>query len=239
MADEIDYKIHGDSIQFVEITLDQNETVIAEAGAMFYCDPGIAYEAKMGDGSTQGFGAKLFQAASRAISGESVFLTHFTNTDNTRRNVAFSAPTPGQIIPINLAEHNGSIICQRDAFLAAAHGTKISVTLNRRLGAGFFGGEGFILQKLESDGMALIHAGGTIIHRRLVGETLRVDTGCVVAFDESVDFSIEASGGLKTMLFSGEGIFVATLSGTGDVWLQSMPFSRLAERIQAHLPHSE
>ena len=239
MADEIDYKVHGDSIQFVEITLDPGETVVAEAGAMFYCDTGISYEAKMGDGSEQGFGAKLLQVASRAITGESVFLTHFTNVDTTRRNVAFAAPIPGQIIPVNLAEHGGTIICQRDSFLAAARGTKISVKITRRLGAGFFGGEGFILQKLEGDGMALIHAGGTIIHRKLGGETIRVDTGSIVAFDESVEFSIEASGGLKTMLFSGEGIFVATLSGYGDVWLQSMPFSRLAERIHANLPRPE
>ena len=236
MADELDYKIYGDSSQFVEVTLDPGETVIAEAGAMFYFDDGIAFETKMGDGSKQGFGSKLLSAASRAISGESVFLTHFTNNASARCNAAFAAPLPGQLIHLDLSEHNETIICQRDAFLAAAKGTQISLYLTKRLSAGFFGGEGFILQKLQGDGLVLIHAGGTIVKRELTGNTLRVDTGSVVAFEESIDFSVEISGGLKTMLFGGEGVFVATLSGYGDVWLQSMPFSRLAERIHAAMP---
>jgi len=235
---EVDYKIVGHDIQMVEIELDPKETVIAEAGAMLYMREGIQFETKMGDGSNpnQGFFGKLVSMGSRAITGESLFMTHFTNQGFGKSQVAFSAPYPGTIIPVNLGETGGSLIVQKSGFLCAALGTKISMHFNKKLGAGFFGGEGFILQKLKGDGLAFIHAGGTLIEMNLRNETLRVDTGCVVAFEESIDFSIETSGGLKSMLFGGEGIFLSTLRGTGKVWLQSMPFSKL---VQAISPNGE
>ena len=230
---EVDYKIIGHDIQLVEIELDPNETVIAEAGAMLYMRDGIQFETKMGDGSNpdQGFMSKLMSAGSRLITGESLFLTHFTHHGTGKSHVAFSAPYPGTIVPINLPEIGGRLIVQKDGFLCAAMGTKISMHFNKKLGAGFFGGEGFILQKLEGDGMAFIHAGGTLIERDLNNETLRVDTGCVVAFEESIDFSIERAGGLKSMIFGGEGIFLSTLRGTGKVWLQSMPIKKMIQAL--------
>ena len=230
---EIDYKIIGHDIQLVEIELDPQETVVAEAGAMVYMEQGIEFETKMGDGSepNQGFMGKLLSAGSRLITGESLFMTHFTNRGVQKSRVAFSAPYPGTVIPLDLSQTRGSLIVQKDGFLCAAMGTKIAMHFNRKLGAGFFGGEGFILQKLTGDGRAFIHAGGTVIEKQLNNEKLRVDTGCVVAFEETIDFSIEKAGSLKSMVFGGEGLFLATLSGTGKIWLQSMPFSKLVQAI--------
>ena len=230
---EIDYKIIGDDIQLVEVELDPKETVIAEAGAMLYMEEGISFETKLGDGSTpdQGLMGKLFSAGSRLITGESIFLTHFTNHGLNKRKVSFSAPYPGKIIPVDLKEFGGRIIVQKDGFLCAALGTKISVHLNRKLGAGLVGGEGFILQKLEGDGKAFVHAGGTIIEKTLNNETLRIDTGCIVAYEPQINFDIETSGSLKSMVFGGEGLFLATLQGTGKVWLQSMPIRKLIQRL--------
>jgi|TARA_R110000737_G_scaffold8779_1_gene24433 uncharacterized protein (TIGR00266 family) len=237
-SDEIDYQIIGQSMQLVEVTLDQGETVVAEAGAMNYMEDGIAFETKMGDGSdaNQGLMGKLFSAGKRMLTGESLFMTHFSNQHPQRRKVAFAAPYPGSIISIDLAEIGGAVTCQKDAFLCAALGTKIDITLNKRLGSGFFGGEGFILERLEGDGLAFLHAGGTIIEKELNGDILRVDTGCLVGFSDGIDYDIELTKGLKSMLFGGEGLFIATLSGHGKVWLQSLPFSRLADRIIAHAP---
>lgn len=230
---EIDYRIIGDDIQLVEIELDPNETVIAEAGAMLYMEEGISFETKLGDGSVpnQDFLGKLFSAGSRLITGESIFMTHFTNQGLGKRKVSFAAPYPGKIIPIDLLKSGGQIIVQKDGFLCAALGTKISVRLNRKLGAGLVGGEGFILQKLEGDGKAFIHAGGTIIEKTLNNELLRIDTGCIVAYEPQIDFDIESSGSLKSMVFGGEGLFLATLRGTGKVWLQSMPIRKLIQRL--------
>lgn len=235
---EVDYNIVGDDMQMVQVELDPHETVIAEAGAMNYMEEDIAFEAKMGDGSQadSGIMGKLFSAGKRALTGESIFMTHFTNTGKQKRHVAFAAPYPGKIIPIDMNSVNGEIYCQKDAFLCAAYGTEVSIAFQRRLGTGFFGGEGFILQRLRGDGMAFVHASGTIIERQLQGETLRVDTGCLVAFEPSVNYDIQRSGNLKSMFFGGEGLFLATLSGHGRVWLQSLPFSRLADRIIAHAP---
>jgi uncharacterized protein (TIGR00266 family) len=232
-AHDVDYKIIGHDIQLIEIELDPQETVIAEAGVMMYMDEGIAFETKMGDGSepNQGFMGKLFQAGARALTGESIFLTHFTNRGFGKKHVAFAAPYPGTIIPVELSEHRNALIVQKDAFLCAALGTKVTVTLNKRIGAGFFGGDGFILQKLQGDGRAFIHAGGTVVERQLNNETLMVDTGCIVGFEEGIDYSIQQAGGLKSMVFGGEGMFLATLHGTGKVWLQSMPISKLIQAI--------
>ncbi len=230
---EIDYKIIGDDIQLVEVELDPNETVIAEAGAMLYMEEGIHFDTKLGDGSTpnQGLMGKLLSAGSRMLTGESIFMTHFTNQGLGKRKVSFAAPYPGKIIPVDLKECGGQIIVQKDGFLCAAMGTKVSITLNRRLGAGLLGGEGFILQKLEGDGKTFLHAGGTVIEKTLNNETLRIDTGCIVAYEPQIDFSIESSGSLKSMVFGGEGIFLATLRGTGKVWLQSMPIRKLIQRL--------
>jgi len=236
----VDYKIFGDDLQFVEVELDPRETVIAEAGAMMYVEDGITFEAKMGDGSQPGAGllGKLGGAAKRAITGESLFMTHFTNQGQEKKHVAFAAAYPGKIIAIDLDEANGELLCQKDSFLCAALGTNVSIAFNKRLGAGLFGGEGFILQRLRGDGMVFIHAGGTIVEKRLAGETLRVDTGCIVAFESTINYDIQRSGNMKSMLFGGEGLFLATLQGTGRVWLQSLPFSRLADRILANAPKS-
>lgn len=233
---EIDYQIKGDDIQLVEVELDPNETVIAEAGAMLYMEDGIQFDTKMGDGSTpnQGFMDKLFSAGSRLITGESLFMTHFTNRSYVKRKVAFAAPYPGTIIPVDLARHQRRLIVQKDGFLCAALGTKISMVFNRRIGAGLVGGEGFILQKLEGDGMAFIHAGGTVIEKQLNNEALRIDTGCIVAYEEGIDFNVETAGGLKSMVFGGEGLFLATLRGTGRVWLQSMPIRKLIQSISPY-----
>jgi len=235
---EVDYEIIGDDLQMVEVELDPNETVIAEAGAMNYMEGGIDFEARMGDGSNpdEGFLGKLFQVGKRVLTGESIFMTHFTNRGHGKSRVAFAAPYPGKIVALDMAAIGGEVVCQKDAFLCAALGTQVSIALQKRLGAGFFGGEGFILQRLRGDGMAFLHAGGTVIEKELRGETLRVDTGCIVGFTSGVDYDIQRAGGLKSMIFGGEGIFLATLSGHGRVWLQSMPFSRLADTIIAHAP---
>ena len=237
---EVDYEIIGDDIQIVEIELDPGETVIAEAGAMNYMDDGIAFEAKMGDGSQpeSGFFGKLMNAGQRALTGESIFLTHFTNQGGGKKRVAFAAPYPGKIIPINLTKVNGELMCQKDAFLCAALGTEIGIAFNKRLGTGFFGGEGFIMQRLTGDGRAFVHAGGTVIKKKLNNETLRVDTGCLVAFTAGIDYDIQRAGSLKSMFFGGEGLFLATLRGTGVVLLQSLPFSRMADRILQHAPRA-
>ena len=231
---EIDYQIKGESIQIVEVELDPNETVIAEAGAMLYMEDGITFEAKMGDGATpkQGLFDKLLSAGSRILTGESLFMTHFTNRGNRRAKVGFSAPYPGTVIPVDLSQSPGhELIVQKDGFLCAAFGTKVSITFNKRLGSGLVGGEGFILQKLQGDGKAFVHAGGTVIERTLNNETLRVDTGCVVAFESQIHFDVQASGSLRSMVFGGEGIFLATLQGTGKVWLQSMPIRKLVQAL--------
>jgi len=231
---EIDYELFGGDMQIVEVELDPGETVIAEAGAMNYLEEDISFEAKMGDGSetNSGLMGKLMAVGKRALTGESIFMTHFSHQGGSgKRRVAFAAPYPGKIIPINMAEFGGEILCQKDSFLCAAHGTKVSIAFNKKLGAGFFGGEGFILQKLQGDGMAFIHAGGHVIKKELKGETLRLDTGCLVGFSPSIEYNIERSGSLKSMFFGGEGLFLATLRGHGTVYLQSLPFSRMADRI--------
>lgn len=231
---EIDYQIKGESIQIVEVELDPMETVIAEAGAMLFMEEGIQFETKMGDGSNpnQGLFDKLLSAGSRMLTGESLFMTHFTNRGAKKAKVGFSAPYPGTVIPIELSKLPGNeIIVQKDGFLCAAYGTKLSITFNRKLGAGLVGGEGFILQRLQGDGKAFVHAGGTVIERTLNNETLRVDTGCVVGFESQIDFDVQSAGGLRSMVFGGEGIFLATLRGTGRVWLQSMPIRKLVQAL--------
>jgi len=235
---KVDYKVIGDDIQIVEVELDPGETVIAEAGAMNYMDDGITFEAKMGDGSKpdSGLFGKLMDAGKRAITGESIFLTHFTNSGSGKKSVAFAAPYPGKIIPIDMTKVNGELLCQKDAFLCAALGTEVGIAFTKRLGAGFFGGEGFILQRLIGDGMTFIHVGGTVIKKKLNNDTIRVDTGCIAAFTSGINYDIERAGSLKYMFFGGEGLFLATLSGTGVVLLQSLPFSRMADRILQHAP---
>ncbi len=237
---EVDYEIIGHDMQMVEVELDPGESVVAEAGAMNYMEDGIEFQARMGDGSNpnQGFMGKLFSAGKRVISGESLFMTHFTNQSSVKKRVAFAAPFPGSIIPVNMAEIGEALFCQKDSFLCAALGTNIDIAFQRKLGTGFFGGEGFILEKLQGDGMAFIHAGGTVVKKQLRDETLRVDTGCIVAFTGNINYDIKMVKGLKSMFFGGEGLFLATLSGHGTVWLQSLPFSRLADRIIAHAPSS-
>jgi len=235
---EVDYEIFGNDMQTVEVELDPGETVIAEAGAMNWMEDGISFEAKMGDGSQpdKGFMGKLFDVGKRAITGESLFITHFTNQGQGKKRVAFSAPYPGKIIPIDMATIGGELICQKDAFLCAALGTQVTIAFNKKLGTGFFGGEGFILQRLIGDGMAFIHAGGTIVKKQLQGENIRIDTGCIVGFSPGINYDIQRAGNLKSMFFGGEGMFLATLSGHGTVYLQSLPFSRLADRIFQHAP---
>ncbi len=242
---EVDYEIIGDDMQLVEVELDPGETVIAEAGAMNYMEDGIGFESKMGDGSApdQGFFSKMFEAGKRMVTGESLFLTHFTNnvgpgTPGGKRRVAFAAPYPGKIIPVDLSKIGGGLLCQKDAFLCAALGTKVDIAFTKKLGAGFFGGEGFILQHLTGDGMVFVQAGGTVVTKQLRGETLRVDTGCIVGFTPGISYDIQRAGNLKSMLVGGEGLFLATLQGTGTVLLQSLPFSRLADRILAAAPRA-
>jgi uncharacterized protein (TIGR00266 family) len=234
---EIEYQIVGDDLQFVEVILDAGETVIAEAGAMMYLEDGIEFEAKMGDGSkpSNSFFDTLVKAGGRVFTGESLFMTHFTHGGQGKSSVAFGAPYPGKIIPVDMAEY-GSITCQKDSFLCAALGTSVDIAFNKKFGAGLFGGEGFILQKLTGDGMAFLHAGGTIVRKRLDNQKIRLDTGCLVAFSPGINYSIERAGNLKSMFFGGEGMFLATLEGSGDVWLQSLPFSRLANRVLANAP---
>lgn len=231
---EIDYKVHGDDLQFVEIELDPQEAVVAEAGGMMYMEDGIEMETIFGDGSSQnsGFLGALMGAGKRLLTGESLFMTVFQNRRAGRSKVAFGAPYPGKIIPLHLAELGGEIIAQKDSFLCAAKGVSLGIAFNKRIGTGLFGGEGFIMQRLTGDGWAFIHAGGTMISRDLApGEMLRVDTGCVVGFTRGVDFDIKFVGGVKSALFGGEGLFFATLRGPGRVWLQSLPLSRMADRI--------
>lgn len=236
---EIDYTLHGDDMQFVEIELDPGESAIAEAGGMMFMDNEIEMETIFGDGgsNTKGLFGKLMGAGKRVLTGESLFMTVFTNKGSGKRLVSFAAPYPGKIIPVDLSELGGKVICQKDAFLCAAKGVSIGIDFQRKLGAGFFGGEGFIMQKLEGDGLAFLHAGGTIIRRDLkAGEKLLVDTGCLVALTKEVDYSIEYVGKVKTAFFGGEGLFFATVQGPGTVWIQSLPFSRLADRIFASAP---
>jgi uncharacterized protein (TIGR00266 family) len=237
---EVDYEIFGNDMQVVEVELDRGETIIAEAGAMNWMEDNISYEAKMGDGTNPdgGLMGKFLSAGKRALTGESLFLTHFTNSSPNKRRVAFAAPYPGHIMPIDLSATGGELLCQKDAFLCAAFGTQLDIAFSKRLGAGFFGGEGFILQRLRGDGMAFIHAGGSVVKKELSNEMLRVDTGCLVAFSSGVQYDIEMTKGLKSMFFGGEGLFLATLQGTGTVYLQSLPFSKLADRIIAQVPRS-
>ncbi|MFJ7831375.1 TIGR00266 family protein [Peribacillus sp. NPDC097284] len=238
---EIDYKLHGDDMQFVEVELDPKETVIAEAGSLMMMEDQIKMETIFGDGSSSSDGmmGKLFGAGKRLLTGESLFMTTFTNESHEKRHVSFASPYPGKIIPMDLSELGGKIICQKDAFLAAAKGVSVGIEFQRKIGTGFFGGEGFIMQKLEGDGMTFVHAGGTIHQKELApGEVLRVDTGCLVAMTSGVDYNIEFVKGVKTALFGGEGLFFATLKGPGTVWIQSLPFSRLASRVFAAMPQN-
>lgn len=237
---EIDYKIYGDDMQFVEIELDPRETVVAEAGAMMMMDPSIQMETIFGDGAKQGnsgFMDKLFSAGKRVLTGESLFMTAFTNEGHGKEKVSFASPYPGKILPMDLSLMGGKLICQKDAFLCAAKGVSVGIDFRKKLSVGFFGGEGFILEKLEGDGMAFIHACGAIVKRDLMpGETLKIDTGCLVAMSKDVHYDIQFVGGIKNTLFGGEGVFFATVSGPGTVWIQSLPFSRLAERVFAAAP---
>ena len=235
---EIDYRIWGDDLQFVEIELDPGESVVAEAGAMMYVEEGIEFETRLGDGSEPNKGAwgKLKSAGKRALAGESLFLSHFTNHGAGRRSVAFAAPYPGKVIPLDLGAVGGRILAQKQAFLCAAMGTKLGIAFNRKFGAGVFGGEGFILEDIQGDGLAFLHAGGTVIEKRLIGEALRIDTGCIVAFEPQIQYSIERAGNISSMMFGGEGLFLATLSGAGRVWLQSLPFSRVVDQVIRSLP---
>jgi len=240
-AHEIDYEVFGEELQFVQITLDPGEACVAEAGAFMYMDPGIEMNTIFGDGSVKsdsgGFMGKLMSAGKRVLTGESLFMTVFGNGSNQRQDVAFASPYPGKIVAVDLREHGLALLCQKDAFLCAAKGISVGIALQRKLGAGLFGGEGFILQKLEGDGLAFMHAGGTIVARKLQpGEVLRVDTGCLVAFEQTVDYDIQTVPGIKTAIFGGEGLFYARLTGPGTVWLQSLPFSRLAGRVIAAIP---
>lgn len=234
-AHEIDYKIYGEELQYVEVELDPNETAIAESGAFMMMDDGIQMQTIFGDGSQQqggGILGKLLSAGKRLLVGESLFMTAFTNVGNGKRRVSFAAPYTGKIIAIDLAAYNGKVIAQKDAFLCAAKGVSVGIEFQKRLGTGLFGGEGFIMEKLEGDGMAFMHAGGYVMERILQpGELLRVDTGCVVAYTSGIDFDIEFVPGIRNKLFGGEGLFFATLRGPGKVWLQSLPISRLAGRI--------
>ncbi len=239
--DVIDFEIFGDDMQFVEIELDPGEAAIGEAGAMMMMQDGIEMDTVFGDGSPQegGLFGKLLGAGKRLVTGESLFTTIFHNEGSGKRRVAFAAPYPGKIVPVRLAEMGGTLICQKDSFLCAARGVSLGIALQRRLGVGLFGGEGFIMQKLDGEGMAFVHAGGTLSVKDLKpGEKLRVDTGCVVAYQQSVDFDIQYVGKIKSALFGGEGLFFATLTGPGRVWLQSLPLSRLANRILAAAPRA-
>ncbi len=237
--DEIDYKIYGDDMQFVEVELDPMEAAVAEPGGMMYMEDGIEMETIFGDGSKQnsGFMGALMGAGKRLLTGESMFTTVFQNQAAGKKRVAFGAPYPGKIIPIHLPDVGGELLAQKDAFLCAAKGVTLGIAFTKRFGAGLFGGEGFILQRLQGDGLAFIHAGGTIYERELAaGETIRVDTGCIVAFQPTVDYDIQYVGKIKSALFGGEGLFFATLRGPGHIWLQSLPLSRLAGRIFAAAP---
>jgi uncharacterized protein (TIGR00266 family) len=237
----VDFDIHGEEMQFVEVELDPGESVVAEAGSMMYMGDGIEMETIFGDGSAaqSSFVDKLVGAGKRLLTGESLFMTVFSHHGTGKSRVAFASPYPGKIIPVDLARHGGNIICQKDAFLCAAKGVAVSIAFQKKIGTGLFGGEGFIMQKLEGDGLAFVHAGGTIIERELgPGETVRVDTGCLVALETSVDYDVEFVGNVKSAIFGGEGFFFARLRGAGKVWLQSLPFSRLAGRIWQAAPQT-
>jgi uncharacterized protein (TIGR00266 family) len=243
-AHEIDYELFGEDLQYVEVTLDPGEACIAEAGAFLYMEPGIQMQTIFGDGSgkgeTGGFMGKLLQAGKRVLTGESLFMTLFGNSGGTRQKVAFAAPYPGTIVAVDLKEHNGTLLCEKDAFLCAAQGVSVGIAFNKKLGAGLFGGEGFILQKLEGDGLAFMHSGGTLFAKTLApGETLRVDTGCIVAFETTVGYDIQMVPGIKTAFFGGEGLFFAALTGPGKIWLQSLPFKRLAKQVLSAIPRNK
>ena len=231
---EIDYRIYGEEMQYVEVELDPKEVVVAEAGSFMMMDDGIKMETIFGDGSQKdtGFLGKVLGAGKRILTGESLFMTAFYNNGSGKRNVSFASPYPGKIIPIDLTHFGGKFICQKDAFLCAAKGVSVGIEFSKKLGSGLFGGEGFIMQKLEGDGMAFVHAGGTMAMKELkAGETLRVDTGCIIGFDKTIDYDIEFVGGIKNTVFGGEGLFFAKLKGPGTVYIQSLPFSRLAGRV--------
>jgi len=238
---EVEYEIFGDDMQFVAVELDPQEAAVAEAGGMMFMDDGIEMQTVFGDSSQQNSGilGSLVGAGKRLLTGESLFMTVFTNQAAGKKRVAFGAPYPGKILPVRLADVGGELIAQKDSFLCAAKGVSIGIAFQKKIGAGFFGGEGFIMQRLEGDGLAFIHAGGTLVKRTLEpGETIRVDTGCIVAFQPSVSYDIKFVGGVKSALFGGEGLFFATLRGPGRIWLQSLPFSRLADRILASAPRA-
>lgn len=235
-AHEIDYKIYGEEMQFVEIELDAHEAVIAESGSFMMMDEGVEMTTIFGDGSGQqeqgGILGKVLSAGKRLLTGESLFMTAFTHTKSGKRKVSFASPYPGKIIPVDLSEHEYKVICQKDAFLCAAKGVSVGIEFSRRLGRGFFGGEGFIMQKLEGDGLAFLHAGGTVVRKELaLGEHMLVDTGCLVAFTRDIDYDIEMVRGVRNVFFGGEGLFFARLQGPGSVWVQSLPFSRMADRV--------
>ena len=231
---EIDFQIHGEEMQYVDIELDPSETAIAESGAFMMMQDGLEMQTIFGDGSKpqQGFFGKLISAGKRVLTGESLFMTAFTNTSQGKKKVSFASPYPGKIIPLDLLRMGGKMVCQKDSFLCAAKGVSVGIEFQRKLGTGLFGGEGFIMQKLEGDGMAFVHAGGHVTERELhEGELLKVDTGCVVAFTQTINYDIQFVGGIKNTLFGGEGLFFATLRGPGKVWIQTLPISRLAGRI--------
>jgi uncharacterized protein (TIGR00266 family) len=235
---DIDFRIYGEEMQYVEVELDPEETAIAEAGSFMMMDEGVQMVTIFGDGSKQQTGGilgKLMSAGKRVLTGESLFMTAFTNVGQGKKKVSFASPYPGKIIPLDLMEYGGRVICQKDAFLCAAKGVSVGIALQRRLGTGLFGGEGFIMQKLEGDGYAFMHAGGHVFSRTLnPGEVIKVDTGCVVAYTQEVNFDIQFVGGIKNTIFGGEGLFFATLRGPGKVWLQTLPVSRLASRILSY-----
>jgi uncharacterized protein (TIGR00266 family) len=238
-AHEIDYHIFGEEMQYVEIELDPQESVVAEAGSFMMMDPDIKMDTIFGDGSNQNEGVlgSLFSAGKRILTGEGLFMTSFLNVGQGKRQLSFASPYPGKILPIDLSEEHGKFICQKDAFLCAAQGVSVGIEFSKRLGRGLFGGEGFIMQKLEGDGMAFVHAGGTLAKKVLgPGEVIKVDTGCIVGFTKDVDYDVEFVGGIKNTLFGGEGLFFATLRGPGTVYVQSLPFSRLASRVWAAAP---
>jgi uncharacterized protein (TIGR00266 family) len=238
--DVVDYEIKGAEMQYVEVELDPGEAAVGEAGSLMFMDAGISLDTVLGDGSAQsGIFGKLLGAGKRLITGESLFTTVYTNQGSSKQRVAFAAPYPGKILPMELRQYGGQLICQRDSFLCAARGVSLGVAFQRKLSVGFFGGEGFIMQKLEGDGLAFVHAGGSVAERVLQrGQTLMVDTGCVVAYTSDVEFEIQYVGKIKTALFGGEGLFFARLTGPGTVWLQSLPFSRLASRVFAAAPQT-
>lgn len=238
-AHDIDYQIYGEEMQYVEIELDPQEAVVAEAGSFMMMDTGITMDTIFGDGSnqTKGVLGKIFSAGKRILTGESLFMTAFLNSGKGKKQVSFASPYPGKIVPIDLSKYGGKFICQKDAFLCAAKGVSIGIEFSKRLGRGLFGGEGFIMQKLEGDGMAFVHAGGTLARKELAaGEVLKVDTGCIVGFTQQVDYDIQFVGGIKNTIFGGEGLFFATLKGPGAVYIQSLPFSRLAGKVWAAAP---